>query len=81
MHARGILYGVDNQSIAQSFVLLYSAKLEMVLIARRIWESIVAIVIQVTWNSWNLGLARKDADIEVKGHICAYTQKAPTTST
>ena len=35
---------------------------------------LILIVAMVIWNGWNL---KKHADIEVKGHICAYTQNAP----
>ena len=69
--------GVANRSIAQSFVLLHSAQLEMALIARRTWESIVVIVISSNLKQLEPWASKKHADIEVKGHICAYTQNAP----
>jgi hypothetical protein len=69
--------GVANQSIILSFALLYSAQLEMALIAWRTSESTVASRFQLTLKGCNPGQASKRADIEVKGHICAYTRNAP----
>jgi hypothetical protein len=39
----------------------------------------VAIMISTNLKGWNLGpgLAGEHADIEVKGHICAYERNAP----